>query len=131
MTQTLPSLLFPQDRTNSALLTRRAEETGDRPLLLLGASTYSASDIRDRAGETAASLLRAGVSAGDRVAILCGNRIEFLDLYFACAWINAIAVPINFSARGGHRLREQGVTPETWDRESVGYTVRRPGAEAR
>ena len=45
----------------------------------------------------AASLLRArGVGEGDRVAILCRNRIEFFELLFACAKIGAVLVPLNW-----------------------------------
>src|SRR5690606_9947735 len=47
-----------------------------------------------------AMLLAEGVQAGDRVALLMGNRREHLDLILGCAWIGAIAVPINVAARG-------------------------------
>lgn len=37
-----------------------------------------------------------GVSQGDRVALLAKNRLEHLTLFFACAKIGAIFVPLNF-----------------------------------
>ncbi len=49
-----------------------------------------------RAGRTAALLVKMGVSHGDRVAVLCRNRIEFFELLFACAKIGAILVPLNW-----------------------------------
>ena len=37
---------------------------------------------------------------GDRVAIMCGNRGELLLMILGCAWLGAIAVPINIASRG-------------------------------
>ncbi|WP_370366446.1 AMP-binding protein [Maricaulis sp.] len=51
----------------------------------------------DRRSACAASLLAAdGIDAGDRVAILCRNRVEFFELLFACAKLGAILVPLNW-----------------------------------
>ena len=41
-----------------------------------------------------------GVKAGDRVAIMCGNRPELLLTILGCGWLGAIAVPINTASRG-------------------------------
>lgn len=53
-------------------------------------------------GRVAANLEAAGVSPGDRVALLLSNRPEFIYVLFAAVRIGAIVVPIN--------VREQ--TPE-------------------
>ncbi len=37
-----------------------------------------------------------GLSAGDRVALLASNSIEYLEAIFACALMGAIAVPLNW-----------------------------------
>ncbi|MBV8685279.1 MAG: AMP-binding protein [Alphaproteobacteria bacterium] len=51
----------------------------------------------DRRAALAAGLMRAqGVGEGDRVAILCRNRIAFFELLFGCARIGAILVPLNW-----------------------------------
>lgn len=42
----------------------------------------------------AGNLQTSGVTRGDRVALLLGNRIEFVSLLLACASIGAVAVPI-------------------------------------
>lgn len=56
--------------------------------------TYAELDARAR---RAASLLQDhGVQAGDRIAILCRNRIAFFELLFACAKTGAILVPLNW-----------------------------------
>src|SRR5262249_39768155 len=41
-----------------------------------------------------------GVEHGDRVAILCRNRIEFFEILFACAKIGAILAPLNWRMPG-------------------------------
>jgi fatty-acyl-CoA synthase len=48
------------------------------------------------AGRAAALLERLGVAEGDRVAILCRNRIAFFEALFACARLGAILVPLNW-----------------------------------
>ncbi|HET9230912.1 MAG TPA: long-chain fatty acid--CoA ligase, partial [Vitreimonas sp.] len=58
--------------------------------------TYAALD--DRCARAAAVLASRGVSRGDRVAILCRNRIEFFEIMFACAKLGAILVPLNWRA---------------------------------
>ncbi len=51
----------------------------------------------DRRATQAAGLLAAcGVSATDRVAVLCRNRVEFFELLFACAKLGAVLVPLNW-----------------------------------
>jgi crotonobetaine/carnitine-CoA ligase len=40
------------------------------------------------------------VRQGDRVAILCSNRPEFLRIVLGCGWLGAVAVLINAAAKG-------------------------------
>ncbi|KPF84933.1 acid--CoA ligase [alpha proteobacterium AAP38] len=56
--------------------------------------TYAGLD--ERAARAAGLLLSLGVAEGDRVAILCRNRIEFFEMLFACAKMGAILVPLNW-----------------------------------
>lgn len=41
------------------------------------------------------------VEAGDRVAVLCRNRVEFFELLFACAKVGAVLVPFNWRMPAG------------------------------
>lgn len=92
---------FPsRDRTIPTMLQRRAEAGDADTLLVIGGARYSGGALAARAGGTAAMLQAAGVRAGDRVVILCGNRIEFFDLLLGCAWLDAVAVPVNLAVRG-------------------------------
>jgi fatty-acyl-CoA synthase len=57
---------------------------------------YSYHDLDARAVRVAHHLQSTlGVMPGDRVACLSGNRIEYLDLYFACGKVGAVLVPLN------------------------------------
>ncbi len=52
-------------------------------------------DLEARANRTAAVLVERGLSAGDRLCIHLGNRIEFVDLFLACTRLGVILVPMN------------------------------------
>lgn len=56
--------------------------------------TYAELDAR--AAKAASLLVQRKVGEGDRVAILCRNRIAFFELLFACAKVGAILVPLNW-----------------------------------
>ncbi|MDX2417792.1 MAG: AMP-binding protein [Xanthomonadales bacterium] len=57
-------------------------------------------ELNQRTGRTTALLASLGVVQGDRVALLCRNRIEFFELLFACARLGAILVPLNWRMPG-------------------------------
>jgi fatty-acyl-CoA synthase len=80
------------------ILARRGELNGEAIALEELSSgrrlTYAELDVR--AGKAAALLLSRGIGEGDRVGILCRNRIAFFELLFACARIGAILVPLNW-----------------------------------
>ena len=90
----------PADRVLSTMLIRQAERHGSHPLLVFGTQSWSYAEIRDLASASARLLHEQGIQPGDRVAILCSNRPEFLRSYLGCAWLGAIAVPINTALRG-------------------------------
>ena len=53
-----------------------------------------------RTSRVAGLLREYGVAPGDRVAVMAGNRVEILDVILGCAWLGAIAVPVNTAVRG-------------------------------
>jgi carnitine-CoA ligase len=106
-----PTRFAPAERILSTLLTRQAERYHDRPLLVFGDTRWSYRETAAIAAASAQRLRHAGIEAGDRVALICSNRPEFLDIYLGCAWLGAIAVPINIASRGvqlSHILRNAG-----------------------
>ncbi|APG13035.1 ATP-dependent acyl-CoA ligase [Bradyrhizobium japonicum] len=90
----------PSDRILSTILTRQAERYGDRVLLVAGETRWSFGQTAAIAAASAQALVDAGIGPGDRVALMCSNRPEFLQVYLGCAWLGAIAVPINTALRG-------------------------------
>lgn len=58
--------------------------------------TVSYAELDRRAALAASLLAERKVGEGDRVAILCRNRIAFFELLFACAKLGAILVPLNW-----------------------------------
>jgi crotonobetaine/carnitine-CoA ligase len=98
-------------RTLPAMLMARAKDGGERPLVTAGASTWTVAEACDIAARRGGSLRDAGVLRGDRVAALCGNGPELLELVLGCGWIGAVLVPINTAAMGpqiGYYLRDCG-----------------------
>ncbi|TMJ13692.1 MAG: long-chain fatty acid--CoA ligase [Alphaproteobacteria bacterium] len=80
------------------LIARRADLTPDAVALeeAAGGRVLSYAELDRRAGCAASVLADRGVGEGDRVAILCRNRIAFWELLFACAKLGAILVPLNW-----------------------------------
>jgi carnitine-CoA ligase len=90
----------PGDRTLPAMLQRQARRYGGRTLFKCGGASWRFDEAPDIAAYFAGTLATAGIRPGDRIAIMCSNRPEFLEAYLGCAWLGAIAVPINIAARG-------------------------------
>ena len=142
-------------RTIPEMLVERAS-LGDKPFVMSagGACTYA--EAPTLAASWAGSLAAAGVGCGDRVAVMAANRIEFLGLWFGCAWLGAVLVPVNVDLRAAQlrhvlensgarllaldgervaRLRELGEGPDTLERVWVldgdvpprGIETRSPG----
>ncbi len=86
--------------TIPSLLTRQAEQYGPKTLLRIGESTLSYAQVRDLAAGTAEILQANGISHGDKVAILSENRLELLQIILGCAWMGAVAVPLNAALQG-------------------------------
>lgn len=59
-------------------------------------SEYSNKEFDGRVNRMANALNALGIAKGERVAALMVNCIEFLEIFFACAKIGAIMVPLNF-----------------------------------
>jgi crotonobetaine/carnitine-CoA ligase len=96
----LPGAFPPPERTLPRMLARQAERYGERRLVTIGGMTLTYAGAAAAAAGYAGALADAGTKAGDRVAIMCGNRPELLLTILGCAWLGAIAVPINTASRG-------------------------------
>jgi carnitine-CoA ligase len=96
----LAQAFAPGERALPVMLTRQAERHGDKPLASAGETTWSYAQTAAAAARIAGTLRAAGIGAGDRVAIICSNRIELLGLLLGSGWLGAVAVPINVASRG-------------------------------
>src|SRR5438067_13222909 len=77
------------------MLRRAAAQFGSRALCSLPGARWTHAQAADGAARRAAALHAAGVEPGDRVAIMCANRAELLEVFLGCGWLGAVAVPIN------------------------------------
>ena len=82
------------------LLGERARLTPDKLALVTVPPTPGAERLTYAALDRRANLVarafreRFGLAKGDRVGLLSGNRVEFLDVFFACAKAGTVLVPI-------------------------------------
>ncbi len=98
-------------RTLPHLLRRQAERFGARPFLSIDGVQWTHADPVVHAAARAGALKAAGVTRGDRVAVMCANRIEFFETVLACGWLGAVVVPVNtalMAAQLEHVLRDSG-----------------------
>ncbi|MGD0197218.1 MAG: AMP-binding protein [Solirubrobacteraceae bacterium] len=89
------------EQTLPALLERQAAAHGARPFVTsTGGETRSYAELREAAATWGGMLHAAGIARGDRVATIAGNSLELVELLLGCAWIGAIAVPLDTALRG-------------------------------
>jgi crotonobetaine/carnitine-CoA ligase len=82
------------------MLHARARQHGDQPLVQAGETRWTFAEALELAARSAGRLQAAGIRAGDRVALICENRPEFIEVFLGAAWLGAILVPINVASRG-------------------------------
>ena len=68
----------------------------DRVALVFDGRERTHAELYERVTRVAGALAARGVRAGDRVAMLLHNGLEFPETMLACHRLGAIAVPINF-----------------------------------
>ena len=83
------------------LVEEAAGRFGERPFLRLGGVARDYAETRTAVAGMAGALAARGCRPGDRVAALMSNRIELVDLILGCAWLGAVAVPLNTGLVGG------------------------------
>lgn len=66
----------------------------------VGGASRSRTALAKRVRAIATGLMRAGCRPGDRVALMLGNRVEFVETSLACGLAGCIVVPLNPELRG-------------------------------
>lgn len=85
----------PVARTLSGLTEELARRVGERPALTGGEVTLTWADVEERSLWLALGLRTAGVKAGDRVAVLLPNSVNWVLLDLAAARLGAVFVGLN------------------------------------
>jgi len=88
------------ERTVHGLLKQRAAERPNDPFLHFEGQDFTFGALHTAAARVAGGLAALGIGRGDKVAIMMGNRPEFLICWFALSQLGAIEVPINTAHRG-------------------------------
>lgn len=99
-----------QETSLLELLRSHAAQTPGKPCLTFAAETLSFADLNERSSRAATALAQQGVVPGDRVALIARNCLAHFELFFACAKLGAIFLPINWrlSAREVAGILEDG-----------------------
>ncbi|MRR16808.1 MAG: long-chain fatty acid--CoA ligase [Deltaproteobacteria bacterium] len=84
------------DFTLYDMIARNARLYAGKSAILYGDTRLSFLDYQTRCDQCAAGLIRDGLTAGDRIAVLSANCADFLVLCGAAAKIGAILVLVNF-----------------------------------
>lgn len=95
-----PRAVPPAQRTLPAMLQRQAGLFGSRALLRIAGGEWTHRDAAQVAAVRAGALAAAGVARGDRIAVMCGNRVEFLESFLGAGWLGASTVPVNTASMG-------------------------------
>jgi fatty-acyl-CoA synthase len=86
---------IPASRTIPRLLAELAGRFGDREAIVAGAHRLSYAQLRQEVLRTARGLHALGVRKGDHVAILMGNRVEWVLAFLALQQLGATSVGLN------------------------------------
>ena len=86
---------YMRSRTLFDLLSGLASDRKDHPAVIHRAGTTTYGELYERASSVERSLRTLGVVSGDRVGLLAGNRIEWLESFFGAAGVGATVHSIN------------------------------------
>jgi long-chain acyl-CoA synthetase len=79
----------------NAMLRKAVTANPSKTALVQGRRRISYGELEALAGRCAAGLCRLGVGAGDCVAVVLPNGVEFVASFFACARLRAVMAPLN------------------------------------
>ena len=77
------------------LLTRNARYKPFQTAFIFGENRFSFKALNERVNQLCTALQLAGIGKGDKVASLLGNTIALYEMYWACAKLGAVAVPLS------------------------------------
>ena len=83
------------------VLAHWARRTPDAPAVVAPSGTRTFHELNARANQLARALRRRGLAAGDGVALICANRPEFAEVYYATQRSGLRLTPVNWHLTGG------------------------------
>ena len=89
------STVAPFGRTFIELVRERAQRSPDAIALVCPQGRFSYRDLAARAARAGAAMQHAGIARGDRVGLLLGNRVEWLDAFLGAGAVGAVCVPFS------------------------------------
>jgi acyl-CoA synthetase (AMP-forming)/AMP-acid ligase II len=107
--------------TYDQMIRASAQRSGEREAVICSGRRISWRELDDLIDRTAWGLLGAGLAAGDRVAVMLDNRLEFIVAVLACVRAGGIAVPLGTRLGPadvdyivGHATPSFGITALEW-----------------
>ena len=85
----------PFARTLIDIVREQAARAPEACALVCPQGRYSYRELAERASRAAGALRAAGVRRGDRIGLLIGNRVEWLDLCLGAGAVGAVVVPLS------------------------------------
>ena len=85
----------PFARTLMELVREQAQARPNAIAVICAQGHFSYADLADRAAKVAGALQACGVKRGDRVGLLLGNCVEWLDVCLGAGAVGATAVPLS------------------------------------
>ncbi|MEW6439304.1 MAG: long-chain fatty acid--CoA ligase [bacterium] len=82
------------------IVRKRAGLSPDKTAVIFEDRPVTYRELNEGVNRAAHFLQAKGIRRGDRVALVLLNCVEFLEIYFACAKIGAILVPLNWRLVG-------------------------------
>ena len=122
--------MFPMPATFHTQLQRAADRFGDRDAIWAGEERWSFRQLDQRSNSFARHLMAQGVSAGDRVAIMTANRVEFIMAVHAISQLGAATVllsPAWKAAEVRHALALTGPVHAVADGDTIGVLAEAGG----
>jgi long-chain acyl-CoA synthetase len=89
-------MAMPEITTVADIVRVHAAATGGALAYVLGDRHMTFAELDERSNRVAQGLAAAGVGAGDRVAYLDKNSLEYFEVLFGAAKLNAVLVAVNW-----------------------------------
>lgn len=89
----------PSSRTLAALVAELAERHPGATAIIADERRATYAELAERTLRTAGALRACGIGRGDRVGVLLGNELEWIDLCLGCSALGAVLVPFSTWSR--------------------------------